>query len=268
MADRDVLTRSGVGAALNATQHDRNLNSLNSTVETQTGSTYTVLAVDQNKTIELNNASMNCALTAVATIAAAIDTDSFKVTLKNINAADATIDPDGSEAIDGAATLTLEQYEAVTLQIDAAGTGWSVVMHSRPATTLLDMVYPVGAIFQSRANTSPATTLGGTWTAIQTGRVLLSEDGGTTYTAADTGGSADAVVVSHKHVGGAHSHTVPIAPLHATGTIYAHGTMNASSLTTLTSSSDGAVDTTTVGVSGTNQNLQPYEAVYMWERTA
>lgn len=39
---------------------------------------------------------------------------------------------------------------------------------------LLDIVYPVGSIYQSTKNTSPASIVGGTWSAIQ-GRFLLGQ---------------------------------------------------------------------------------------------
>jgi len=126
MANRDIVTRTGAGVALTAANHDQNLNSLAGTVDQQTGTTYTVVYTDQGKTIELNNATMTCTLDAIATIAAAIDTDHWQVTLKNINAAAATIARSSTDTFDGATSLTLKQYEAVTLQIDGAGTAWNI----------------------------------------------------------------------------------------------------------------------------------------------
>lgn len=59
-------------------------------------------------------------------------------------------------------------------------------------------MYPVGAIFLSTVATNPATLLGfGTWTLITAGTMLLSA--GTGYALNSTGGSKDAVVVSHSH---------------------------------------------------------------------
>lgn len=149
---------------------------------------------------------------------------------------------------------------------------------------LIDVVYPVGAIYMSVANTSPETLFGGTWTAIQTGRMLISEDGGTTYTAGDTGGSKDAIVVAHQHSvsgttggGGAHDHTM-------TGNRAGAGTkelpaINANATTNVTVDTDAlsaAIDHThtfsatsgSTGSAGTNANMPPYLAVYMWKRTA
>ena len=64
-------------------------------------------------------------------------------------------------------------------------------------------LYPVGSIYTNATNsTNPATLLGfGTWIAFGAGRVPVGFDAGNTLfdTAEETGGSADAVVVSHTH---------------------------------------------------------------------
>jgi hypothetical protein len=63
-------------------------------------------------------------------------------------------------------------------------------------------LYPIGSIYSSTAATNPgdASMLGfGTWIAFGAGRVMIGAGGG--YTAGDTGGSANAVVVSHTHTG-------------------------------------------------------------------
>ena len=76
-------------------------------------------------------------------------------------------------------------------------------------TNLFNLVYPVGSIYMSVNNTSPATLFGGTWEKIQ-GRFLLGS--GTTsgtsksYTLGGTAGSKDAVVVSHTHTQNSHTH--------------------------------------------------------------
>lgn len=128
MANRILISSAGLGAAINQAQHDVNLNALNSTTETQTG-TYEVVYTDHGKLIELNKSSMVCTLDAVADIVAAMDTgiDDFHVTLKNINATTASIVRSSTDTIDGATSLTLVKNESVTLQFNAAGNGWSIV---------------------------------------------------------------------------------------------------------------------------------------------
>jgi hypothetical protein len=62
----------------------------------------------------------------------------------------------------------------------------------------LQALHPVGSIYTSTSSTNPGTSFGfGTWIAYGAGRVLIGNGGG--YTAGSTGGSADAIVVSHSH---------------------------------------------------------------------
>jgi hypothetical protein len=143
-------------------------------------------------------------------------------------------------------------------------------------TNALAIVYPVGSIYTSTAATNPNTLFGfGTWVAFGAGRVLLGNGGG--YTAGATGGSADAVVVSHTHTAtvtdAGHSHAYgPITDGYSAGGTYdtARGALAGvySDLTTRTATTGITVANSTTGVSGTNANLQPYVVVYMWQRTA
>ena len=142
------------------------------------------------------------------------------------------------------------------------------------------VLFPIGAIYTATVSTNPATLLGfGTWTAFGAGRVLIGNGGG--FSAGATGGSADAVVVSHTHTfsattgnAGGHSHTVSHSTVSgvAAGSIIAGGNQSATTTTTTSTVSDHnhsvSGTTASTGVSGTNANLQPYIVVYMWERSA
>ena len=89
-------------------------------------------------------------------------------------------------------------------------------------SNLVDLIYPIGSIYQSTVATSPATLFGGTWTQI-TDRFVLSA--GSTYTAGTTGGASTVTLKtsqmpSHTHTfsGGSatsgkasanHTHSIP-----------------------------------------------------------
>lgn len=93
-------------------------------------------------------------------------------------------------------------------------------------TALLEMVYPVGAIYMSTVNESPATFLGGTWATWGAGRVPVGvAASGTFATAGATGGTETTTLTvanlpSHNHTGssnstGAHTHTAQSAGAHS-----------------------------------------------------
>jgi hypothetical protein len=137
-------------------------------------------------------------------------------------------------------------------------------------------LFPVGAIYTATVSTNPGTLLGfGTWTAFGAGRVMIGAGtgGGGTYTAGATGGSKDAVVVSHTHTatvtdpGHFHSETAYNQP--GIGNAGGGGArVNVVASNTGTKTTGITVANSTEGVSGTDANLQPYVVVYMWQRTA
>jgi hypothetical protein len=144
----------------------------------------------------------------------------------------------------------------------------------------LSALYPVGSIYTNAAvSTNPATLLGfGTWSAFGAGRVMVGLDAGNAAfdTAQETGGSADAIVVSHTHSASSsvsdpgHNHTIgfqnnTIDQNSGSAALAKQGTSNTS-----TASTGISVSTTisSTGSSATNANLPPYIVVYMWRRTA
>jgi hypothetical protein len=138
-------------------------------------------------------------------------------------------------------------------------------------------LYPVGSIYtNATSSTNPGTLLGfGTWTAFGAGRVMVGLDAGNALfdTAEETGGSADAIVVSH-------THTATVTdPGHNHGTasesVFIQGSggfplrrAETGGTVTTTNTTGITVANSTTGSSGTNANLQPYITVYMWKRTA
>jgi hypothetical protein len=142
-------------------------------------------------------------------------------------------------------------------------------------------LYPVGSIYtNATSSTNPGTLLGfGTWTAFGAGRVMVGFDSGNSLfdTAEETGGSANAVNVSHTHTATStvtdpgHSHTVKIGESFSGGNSVQYTnsiTGNASVVNSNTTGITVATSVSTEGSSGTNANYQPYITVYLWKRTA
>lgn len=75
---------------------------------------------------------------------------------------------------------------------------------------MLDMCYPVGSIYTSTKNVSPATFLGGTWKRLN-GYMLRGATSGVTFNNNAKDGGADSVTVtsvaSHNHTQNSHNHT-------------------------------------------------------------
>ena len=165
---------------------------------------------------------------------------------------------------------------AVTQSPGNSGTALSTTAFVQAAIALL---YPVGSVYiNATSSTNPGTLLGfGTWTAFGAGRVPVGFDSGNALfdAAEETGGAADAALVTHTHTATStvtdptHFHSTPTGA----GAAYGQpgGAAPASASTTGAASTGITVATTTAApagaVSATNANYQPYITVYMWKRT-
>lgn len=83
--------------------------------------------------------------------------------------------------------------------------------HTTGENLHLDLVYPVGSIYMSVNDVNPKNLFGGEWEKIE-GKFLLGsgkspENNSIQYTVNNTGGSKDAIVVSHTHTQKKHTHT-------------------------------------------------------------
>ena len=186
-----------------------------------------------------------------------------------------------SSKSDSASPIFTGSPEAPTPSLGGTGTILATVAAVRS-------LYPVGSIYINASNnTNPGTLLGfGTWTAFGAGRVPVGFDASDALfdTAEETGGSKNAIVVSHTHTATtdtatAHTHDgvlreaqsgqFKITSNRAPGSDidYATGD-NTSSLTDSSGAHSHTFTTDSTGSSGTNANLQPYITVYMWKRTA
>lgn len=142
------------------------------------------------------------------------------------------------------------------------------------------LLYPVGSIYiNATSSTNPGTLLGfGTWTAFGAGRVPVGFDSGNALfdAAEETGGAADAALVTHTHTATStvtdpgHIHSITISGT-LQGATSGGGVVNTGSTNTNSAVTGVTVATTTAApagaVSATNANYQPYITVYMWKRT-
>jgi hypothetical protein len=165
-----------------------------------------------------------------------------------------------------------------------ATTGFVTAAITAGIASSIAAAYPVGSIYTNAAvSTNPATLLGfGTWSAFGSGRVMVGLDAGNAAfdTLGETGGSADAIVVSHTHTisDPGHNHDIDYLSQVSSPTSYvnrvvrgtASGTSTGSGSASLVgmSSATTGISISSTGNSATNANLPPYIVVYMWRRTA
>jgi hypothetical protein len=177
-----------------------------------------------------------------------------------------------------------------TAVTQSAGNNATLLATTAFVQAAIALLYPVGSVYTNASvSTNPGTLLGfGTWTAFGAGRVMVGFDSGNALfdSAEETGGSADAITVSHTHTAtftgtamGTHRHYVGSNDSTANDGgdagnrefVRNADTGNGPATYTNYESAGtpaGSVSVASAGSSGTNANYQPYITVYMWKRTA
>lgn len=137
-------------------------------------------------------------------------------------------------------------------------------------SAIVDLIYPVGAIYISVVSTSPATLFGGTWAAFGAGKTLVGLD------------ASDAAFDTVEETGGAKTHTHTLTSASAqiastsdgirsnriTQSFTPNRIFSASSPTDTVFSTSTSVSTALAGSTDAGSSLQPYIVTYMWKRTA
>lgn len=156
------------------------------------------------------------------------------------------------------------------VSIAEGGTGATTASAARTNLGILDYIYPVGSIYMSTASTSPATLFGGTWTQLQ-GRFLVGV--GSDYDVGDTGGEAEHTLTDSELP--VETGSVIVRPWGSGAMVYSPtGNFNTENGESTTNASSGGSSVASrklsysFGGGQAHNNLPPYLAVYMWERTA
>ena len=164
---------------------------------------------------------------------------------------------DNSTSLGG---IAADKY--VQANIEEASDGGNILLANadllagKSLAQIMLMMYPVGAIYISTVATSPASLFGGTWESIG-GRFLLGADA--TYAAGSTGGETTHTLTSDEMP--AHRHAI-----YMNNEVSAEEFWGANNVTPQGKLSANATDT--AGGNQPHDNMPPYLAVYMWQRTA
>ena len=174
-------------------------------------------------------------------------------------------------ALDGKASSshTHDEYLSHPIQLQE-NTDYGTTLPSNPTngrlffqetsvTSLIDLVYPVGAVYISMNQTSPQTLFGGTWKQVQ-GRFLIGA--GTAYPAGSTGGEATHTLTASEIPD--HTHTFKYTGQSVTTGVNSIRLYQAAS--NQYNAYSGGQSSNCGGQA--HNNLPPYMAVYMWTRTA
>lgn len=175
----------------------------------------------------------------------------------------------GKPVESGTITLTAEDVGAVTQPTveETPGEAPSInagTFGGMTVSQFVEMIYPVGSIYMSASATSPETLFGGTWESIS-GRFLLGADA--TYAAGSMGG-ADKVTIGSDNIPqmsklyyyyDGNGSTIPSGYCYLKNGSweYSNGDVNG-----YTNSFGPLSD------AQSHNNMPPYLAVYMWQRTA
>ena len=139
-----------------------------------------------------------------------------------------------------------------------------------PKEKLLDLIYPVGAIYMSVKNTNPGTLFGGTWTAWGSGRVPVGVNtSDSNFNSVEKTGGASTVTLTESQIPSHYHGFTDGAEAIVYNNVGWAGTGNDfAAFKAPTSGTISATRTGNTGGGGSHNNLQPYITCYMWKRTA
>ena len=208
-----------------------------------------------------------------------------------------TLAPKESPGLTGTPTAPTANVDTNDTQIATCGFVRNAIAKYAPMLDTMKKIYPVGSIYISTVSTNPSELFGfGTWEAMPAGRVLLAQGKVETenythnFVAGETGGEfvhqlTVGELPSHGHsastntanlTGNANSIGINYDEVSVSGIISKNrgndygGTNNDHNKTGFLINASHS-HTVTINSTGSNQahnNLPPYLAIYIWERTA
>ena len=189
------------------------------------------------------------------------------------NAETATKDENGDNIVNtyakkSSVLLTVSECDASTNDEDIAGASALSELKDDFKSIILNSAYPVGTVYMSTKNTSPATFLGGTWSAISSDKyfkTITSGTGGSTGGSTTSGSTTLTVnqIPSHSHsdlMYGTGGGKIGLEYSGASGSN--QYSLNVGSGTSITTQTTGG------GQGHTHTINPPYYTVYAWVRTA
>lgn len=130
---------------------------------------------------------------------------------------------------------------------------------------LLDLVYPIGSIYMSVNDTSPANLFGGTWQRWGSGRVPVGvQESDSDFSSAEkTGGEKKHLLTVNEIPQHTHKITMPKFSDDPQSSITTYGAKYG-----LCGTESAEFTSTQTGGGVSHNNMQPYITCYMWKRTA
>lgn len=152
-------------------------------------------------------------------------------------------------AVSSVCGVTPDDNGNVALSADSVG--------AVPTNGLIDAVYPIGSIYLSVSDISPADIFGGTWEKLSD-RFLVGA--GNKYSVGDIGG-ADSVALTVQQMP-EHSHDINY------NVVYRQTTTSGGGVRNVVTGGESSTGTSKAGSGEGHENRPPYLAVNMWKRTA
>lgn len=121
---------------------------------------------------------------------------------------------------------------------------------------MIDVIYPIGAIYMSVNNSSPAALFGGTWEKIEDKFLLAS---GTNYSIGSTGGEATHTLTIDEMP--SHTHTSDMRHYQSSSQYTGYSS-------SWTNQKQTAIQINSTGGGQPHNNMPPYLVVNVWKRTA